>query len=58
MAQIEQEAINLNNRGVELSQIGNFKEALECFSQAHNLVPDDPTIKNNIQLCLDALESE
>ena len=58
MAQIEQQAVDLNNRGVELSQNGFFEEALECFIEAHNLVPDDPTIKENIRLCLDALESE
>ena len=58
MAQMEQQAIDLNNRGVELSQNGFFEDALECFMEAHNLFPDDPTIRQNIQLCLDALESE
>ena len=58
MAEIEARAVELNNIGVDMANEGNFEEALEFFSQAHSLVPEDPSIAENIRICLDAIDSE
>ena len=58
MAEIEARAVELNNIGVELSNEGNFEEALEFFREAHNLVPEDLSIAENIRICIDALNDD
>lgn len=58
MAEIEARAVELNNIGVDFANDGNFEEALEFFRQAHNLIPEDSSIAENIQICLDALNSD
>ena len=58
MAEIEARAVELNNIGVDLANEGNFEEALQFFRQAHSLIPEDPSIAENIQICLDALDSD
>ena len=56
--EIENQAVNLNNLGVEFANEGNFEDALSCFLEAQSLVPDDPSIKKNIQICLEALDND
>ena len=50
MREIENQAVNLNNLGVEFADEGNFEDALSCFLEAQGLVPEDPTIRKNIQI--------
>lgn len=52
----QQRAIQLNQMGVELVQSFRYEEVLQYFLEAHELAPNDPTIKQNIDLCYQALK--
>ena len=56
--EIENQAVTLNNCGVEFAQEGNFEDAFDCFLEAQCLAPDDPSIRKNIQICLEALDDD
>ena len=52
----QQRAIQLNQMGVELVQSFRYEEVLQYFLEAHELDPNDPRIKQNIDLCYQALK--
>ena len=53
--QRQRRAMQLNERGIRLAQSYHYEAALECFLEAESLVPNDPAIKRNIDLCYQAL---
>ena len=55
VAQRHHRAMQLNERGIMLAQDYRYEAALECFLQAEQLAPAEPAIKQNIQLCYQAL---
>jgi tetratricopeptide (TPR) repeat protein len=44
-------AIELNQRGIDLANANRYDEALNCFLQADQIMPNNPTILHNINQC-------
>lgn len=49
-AQRQQQAVNINDEGVEHAKQGNPQKALECYQRAAAIDPANSTIQNNIRL--------
>ena len=47
----QRRVVELNQRGVNLANANRYDEALNCFLQADQLVPNNPTILHNINQC-------
>lgn len=50
-----EQAAQLNQMGIEYAENEMYEESLQCFLEAEALLPDEPVIKKNKHLCIDAL---
>ena len=47
----QRRAVELNQRGINLANANRYDEAMNCFLQANQIVPNNPTIIHNINQC-------
>ncbi len=50
LAAVQQEAVRLNQIGIDYANKGDWQNALSYYEQAHATNPSDPVIANNVQM--------